>query len=101
MDFEVSTGTQLKQIRLRLGWCVAEMARRLSISVDEVLLIEQTQQHLEPQFKSICADLVRYADDYSSRLQQDPVAEKIMSSKRLSQITGSSLFHLNEKDFVD
>lgn len=101
MDFEISTGAHLKEIRLRLGWCAAELARHLSITVDEVLSIEQDKATLSVKFKATCADLVRFADDYSARLKQDPVAEKIMSSKRLSQITGTSLFHLNEKDFVE
>ncbi len=101
MDFEVSTGAQLKEIRLRLGWCAAELARHLSVSATEVILIEQSEQGLSAEFKAVCANLVRFADDYSARLKQDPVAEKVMSTKRLSQITGSSLFHLNEKDFVE
>ncbi len=101
MDFEVSTGAQLKEVRLRLGWCAAELARHLSISVDDVLLIEQNQKTISSDFKAACADLVRFADDYATRLKQDPVAEKVMSARRLSQVTGTSLFHLSEKDFVE
>lgn len=105
MEFEVSTGAHLKEVRLRLGWCAAELARHLSISVDEVMLIEQSKKtlsvELSVKLKATFADLIRFADDYSARLKQDPVAEKIMLTKRLSQITGSSLFHLNEKDFVE
>lgn len=101
MEIEISTGAQLKQIRLRLGWCAAEVARHLSITVDEVITLEQNPKELPLKFKAACADFLRYADDYSTRIQQDPMAEKVMNNNRLSQVTGAALFHLNEKDFIE
>lgn len=100
MDSEIS-GAYIKEIRLRLGWCSAEMARRLSITTEEMIEIEQSSKQVPSQLKDLCANLLRYADDYCNKISQDPFAEKVMSVKRLSQVTGTALFHLNEKDFID
>lgn len=101
MELENSTGNNLKEIRLRLGWSTAELARHLALSVDKTLQLEQDTQKLTPKLKASYAELLRYADDYSNRIQQDPFAEKVMNLKKLSQITGTDLFHLKDKDFVD
>lgn len=100
MESELSC-LHLKEIRLRLGWSVAELARRLSLSTEEVISLENNSDFLPAQFRSAFADLLRFADDYSSKISMDPFAEKVMSKNRLSQVTGSALFHLQEKDFVD
>lgn len=101
MDFELSNGLHLKQIRLRLGWSSAELARRLSLTITQTLSLESNPEALSPELKAICADLFRYAEDYSRMIARDPFAEKVMTSQRLSQITGSILFQLQEKDFKE
>ncbi len=101
MDFELSNGLHLKQIRLRLGWCSAELARRLALTIEETILLEQNPAPLSPQLKASCTELLRFADDYAATITRDPFAEKVMNVKRLSQVTGTLLFHLQEKDFVD
>lgn len=101
MEFELSKGLHIKQIRLRLGWCSAELARRLSLTIDEAISLENNSQPLSQEIKAKCSDLFRYAEDYSRMISRDPFAEKVMDAKRLSQVTGSILFQLQEKDFTE
>ena len=101
MELENLNGSDLKEIRLRLGWCTAELARHLSMKSEDIFLIEQSQKPVSAELKSACAELIRFADDYAFRIQQDPFAEKIMNKQRLSQVTGAALFQLNEKDFIE
>jgi transcriptional regulator with XRE-family HTH domain len=81
----------IKQLRQRLGWSLAEMARRMGCSVDIVSAWEAGHQSPDSEVINQMEYLESYLHSYSQRISQTPLAEKVMHEDRLSQLTHRDL----------
>lgn len=77
----------LKQLRLRLGWSLAEMARQMGCSVEIINSWESGHQAPEPEALNQFRYLYHYAETYNQNLAQTPHAERKMELMGLSQLT--------------
>ena len=87
----ISNPKDIRQLRQRLGWSVAEMARRMGCSVQIVTAWEAGQQSPDAEVLNQMEYLDGYGRSYSERISQTPMAEKIMHDDRLSQLTHRDL----------
>ncbi|MBX3021549.1 MAG: helix-turn-helix domain-containing protein [Bdellovibrionales bacterium] len=81
----------IRTLRQRLGWSVAEMARRMGCSTDLVTKWESGALVPEPESLNQLRYLRDHADGNSERTLQKPVAEVRMEAGRLSQLTHRDL----------
>ncbi len=87
----ISNPDDIKQLRQRLGWSVAEMARRMGCSADIVADWERGQRSPDSDVLNQMQYLDSYLHTYSERISRAPMAEKIMDDDRLSQLTHRDL----------
>jgi transcriptional regulator with XRE-family HTH domain len=78
---------EVKTLRLRLGWSLAEMARQMGCSVDIVFSWESGKQTPDNECLNQMRYLQTYADSYNDRIAQLPLAEREMEDRMLSQLT--------------
>jgi transcriptional regulator with XRE-family HTH domain len=83
--------TDMKQLRQRLGWSLAEMGRRMGCSADIVNAWESGKQSPDADVLNQMSYLDSYLVSYSQRISQMPMADKVMSDDRLSQLTHRDL----------
>lgn len=81
----------IRQLRQRLGWSAAEMARRMGCSVDIVTAWEAGHQSPDPEILQQMEYLDNHMRSYSDRISQTPMAEKVMHEDQLSQLTHRDL----------
>lgn len=91
MGFTVSdavtmTSGELRQLRCRMGWCQAEMARRLECDVDLVGKYESGEVELLEPHRRVLSLLFHQAENESMRVHRRPVAEILMRDRKISQI---------------
>ena len=87
----------IKQLRQRLGWSVAEMARRMGCSVEIVIAWEDGHQSPDGEIINQMEYLDSYCRSSSERTLQTPMAEKMMQDDRLSQLTHRDLLDRSSK----
>jgi transcriptional regulator with XRE-family HTH domain len=87
----------IKQLRQRLGWSVAEMARRMGCSVDVVTAWEEGHQSPDSEIVNQMEYLDSYSRSSAERISQTPMAEKMMHDDRLSQLTHRDLLDRSSK----
>jgi transcriptional regulator with XRE-family HTH domain len=93
----ISSPDDIKQLRQRLGWSVAEMARRMGCGTDVVTAWELGRQSPDQDVLNQMQYLDSYLHSYSERISQTPMAEKVMHDDRLSQLTHRDLVDRNHK----
>jgi transcriptional regulator with XRE-family HTH domain len=87
----------IRQLRQRLGWSAAEMARRMGCSIELVAAWEAGHQSPDPEVINQMEYLDSYMRSYSDRISQTPIAEKVMHDDRLSQLTHRDLLDRTSK----
>ncbi len=80
-------GTSLRQLRHRLAWSQAEMARHLGCKLEDLALWEsQTVTKLDFIEDNRLDSLARHLEVQSDQVAKTPVAEAIMHRQNLTQI---------------
>lgn len=87
----ISNPEDIRQLRQRLGWSAAEMARRMGCSVELIAAWESGHQSPEPEVLNQMEYLDSHIRSYSEKISQTPMAEKIMQDDHLSQLTHRDL----------
>lgn len=80
------TGSELRQLRSRLGWSQAEMARNLNVELVAVSEIESGARAMPVELKSSLIRILFMADSNAAQAARRPIAEVIMKEKNLSQV---------------
>jgi transcriptional regulator with XRE-family HTH domain len=77
---------ELRQLRYRLGWSQAEMARNLRVEMAVVSGCESGAVTLPAELKSSLIRILQQADSNADSCQRRAIAEVLMDQKGLSQI---------------
>lgn len=87
----------IRNLRLRLGWSMAEMGRRMGCTAEVVLSWEEGRQSPDSDVMNQMVYLDSYTVTYNERVSQTPIAEKMMDEDRLSQLTHRDLINREQK----
>jgi transcriptional regulator with XRE-family HTH domain len=82
----IFTAIELRQLRHRLGWSQAEMARCLKIDYQSVANWELGETAPSQQNHSALLGILQIAESNAGRMQRRPVAEVMMKDRGISQI---------------
>jgi transcriptional regulator with XRE-family HTH domain len=85
----------LRLLRARLGWPVAEMARFVGCSVDELSQWESIGACAGAFYNKLCL-LKEETEQSSERLQNTPSAEALSTEQNLVQVRFSSILESEE-----
>lgn len=77
----------IKALRLRLGWSLAEMARQMGASVDIVMSWESGRVIPDSEVVNQMRYLQTYVESYNDKIAERPMAEREMEDRMLSQMT--------------
>jgi len=80
------TAEEIRQLRYRLGWSQAEMARCLKLELATVSSIESGKATLPVEIRSSLLQIMNQAESNAERTQRVPIAEVLMKDLGLSQI---------------
>ncbi len=80
------TGTEIRQLRYRMGWSQAEMARCLKLEPSMMSDLEAGSQELPVETRSSLIRIFHQAEQSSDRVLRRPVADVLMRDLGLSQI---------------
>ena len=80
------TPEEIRQLRYRLGWSQAEMARCLKLEPQLMSSMEAGRALVPVDLKSTLLLILNQAESNSERIQRSPLAEVIMKAEGLSQI---------------
>lgn len=80
------TAQEIKQLRSRLGWSQAELARQMKTELAQISSWELGTASLDEQYRSRLAQIFHQAELNAERIQRRPIAEIIMRDRGLSQI---------------
>lgn len=85
------SGSDIRTLRQRLGWSVAEMARRMGCNTD--LIQKWEAQTVAPDHDALnqLRYLQNHADSHSELIAQKPICEKEMEERRMAQLTHRDL----------
>ncbi|MCB0364851.1 MAG: hypothetical protein H6624_17495 [Bdellovibrionaceae bacterium] len=90
-------GAEVKKLRLRLGWCTANFARRLNCSQELILKWESGEEEPDSQFFSDLKYLFDSAESNVVRMHQRLLAEQILKDRGLGQITTEDIYRITEE----
>lgn len=85
------SGQKIKTIRQRLGWSVAEMARRMGCGTELIQKWETESQSPDPDALNQLRYLQNHLESYSDKIAQKPQVEKEMEERRMAQLTHRDL----------
>ncbi|MCB0419491.1 MAG: hypothetical protein KDD61_00745 [Bdellovibrionales bacterium] len=91
----VWVGQDVTNLRLRLGMTVSDLARRLSCSVDEVRTW-RSETVVDSIHYNQLQGLLHIAEGNAVAMSHRPLADSVMSSNGLNQITEDELSDLME-----
>jgi transcriptional regulator with XRE-family HTH domain len=77
---------EVRQLRYRLGWSQAEMARCLKLELATLSSVETGQTPLPESLSSELIRILYQADSNAERVQRRPIAEVMMRDRHLCQI---------------
>ena len=80
------TADELRNLRYRLGWSQAEMARCLKLDVLSISGFETGTTPIPLELKSSLVRIMFQAEANVQNLQRRPIAEVVMREKNLSQV---------------
>ena len=83
--------SEIRRLRQRLGWSLAEMARRMGCSCDLINAWEAGTLKPEPEACGQLQSLNHHVESHAARLHQEPTAEVHMAAHGLGQLTGRAL----------
>lgn len=81
---------QIRELRLRLGWSQAELARHLGVGLSRVQALESGAS-MNPTELSICLKWQEDLAPLSENVRNAPVLESFLKQNGLSQIDQSSV----------
>lgn len=84
-------GREIRNLRQRLGWSVAEMARRMGCGTDLIQKWESDETQPDSEALNQLRYLSNYLDSYSEQIAQKPLVEKTMEERRMAQLTHRDL----------
>lgn len=84
-------GQEIRKLRQRLGWSLAEMARQVGASVDIIANWELDAERPDPDTINHLRQLTFHVETYSEQILQLPIAEKEMEDRGMSQLTHREL----------
>ena len=87
------TAEELRQLRYRLGWSRAELARGLGCEVDQISAWEASESSPDSTHRNRLQLYLHQAEMVAENVQRRPVAEVIMNDRGLAQI--------HENDVID
>lgn len=85
------SGQEIRILRQRLGWSLAEMARQMGCSTNLIQDWESGALKPEPEAMNQLQFLADHVDNNSVMIAQKPVVEVEMESRRLYQLTHRDL----------
>lgn len=85
------SGPQIRTLRQRLGWSLAEMARRMSCGTDLVQKWEAGASTPDTDALNQLSYLQNHVESYSDQIAQKPQVEKEMENRRMAQLTHRDL----------
>jgi ribosome-binding protein aMBF1 (putative translation factor) len=80
------TSFEIKNLRQRLGWSVADLARRLSCSVDYLLQLEAGRAAPSESEAEQFHVLSSHLNDYNDQLKRAPTADVALDRLGFEQI---------------
>ena len=85
------SGSDIRTLRQRLGWSLAEMARRMGCGTD--LITQWETQAAVPDADALnqLRYLRNHAESHSDLIAQKPICEKEMEERRMAQLTHRDL----------
>ena len=84
-------GSDIRILRQRLGWSLAEMARRMGCNTDLIQHWEVGAQRPDADALNQLRYLQNYAESYSEKIAQKPQVEKEMEERHMAQLTHRDL----------
>jgi len=84
-------GTHIKTLRQRLGWSVAEMARRMGCNTKLIQAWEKEAAKPDPEALNQLRYLQNHVESYSEQIAQKPIVEKEMEERHVAQLTHRDL----------
>ncbi|MCB0362139.1 MAG: hypothetical protein KDD35_05440 [Bdellovibrionales bacterium] len=88
---------RIKDLRLRLGWCTANLARHLNCPQALVLSWELGEAIPDSTFFPQLKSLLDFADANAERTQQRIMAENLLKQHNWEQLSRDEIFRLMEK----
>lgn len=82
---------ELRQLRCRLGWSRAELARRIGANVSEVTEWEAGRRQPQADQANNLVHFLNQAESIAASVQRRPVAEFLMTDRGLEQIHESQV----------
>lgn len=83
----VFNGQEIRKLRQRLGWSLAEMARQMGCSTDLISTWEADSAKPDHDAINQLRYLNFYVETYAEQIHQLPVAEKEMETRKVGQLT--------------
>lgn len=77
---------EIRQLRHRLGWSQAELARRLNLDFATMTSIESGIANLPTELRSNMVRIFHEAEASAEQMIRRPIAEAMMRDRGLSQI---------------
>jgi DNA-binding transcriptional regulator YiaG len=88
MEFK---GHEIKTIRQRLGWSMAEMARRMGCDTELVKQWEMSLILPDPDAVNQLCYLLNYVESNADQILRKPLIEREMEERRMAQLTHRDL----------
>ena len=85
----------IRCLRQRLGWSLAEMARQMGCSANLIGQWEAGILNPDPESLNQLRYLRNHVESYSEHIQQDPQLEKELEARRVAQLTHRDLLRDN------
>lgn len=85
------TCTDIRKLRQRLGWSMAEMGRRMGCDAAMITDWENGAQAPDQDALNQLHYLQNHVESYSETIQQKPQLEKELESRHMSQLTHRDL----------
>lgn len=76
---------EFREIRLRLGWSLSEMARRMGCHQTLILKWESNHEIPDQEVVRQYMSLQSFVDEQAERTRQMPLAESLLKDEQLSQ----------------
>jgi transcriptional regulator with XRE-family HTH domain len=85
------TNHDIRSLRQRLGWSLAEMARQMGCNTELILKWEVGTSLPDPDALNQLRYLRNYLESYSEQISQKPILEREIESRRVGQLTHRDL----------
>jgi len=89
------SGPDIRNLRQRLGWSLAEMARRMGCKVDLIQKWECDSSLPDGEAVNQLRYLQNHVESYNEKIAQKPMCEKAMDERRVAQLTHRDLLKDN------